>query len=280
MHFSTMSEWLSPAKLDYACSVNYLDHIDALNLTGEQQAFLKDIPDPMFRDSVRDFMVNQQFRKDYWVKGARRLSVLEQVELLRQQKVVLATIRKNVSLKVSGSLGEAVLSEEAYKPILDVLADYKSKTVAQIEQAVKEKGITLAQIKDSIIVLTGAGHLFAVQEEHVIGKAKKFTDKLNAYLINKARGSGDINYLASPVTGGGVVVGRFQQLFVLALLNGRKKPEEFADFVLQILASQGQKIVKDSKTLETSEENLLELRSQATVFAEQQLPVLRALQVV
>lgn len=31
----------------------------------------------MFRQTVRDFCVNQQFRRDYWVKGARKLSALE-----------------------------------------------------------------------------------------------------------------------------------------------------------------------------------------------------------
>ncbi|OFW28202.1 MAG: hypothetical protein A3H97_23965 [Acidobacteria bacterium RIFCSPLOWO2_02_FULL_65_29] len=50
--------------------------MDAVNLSADQQAFLKDIPDPMFRQTARDFMVNQQFRRDYWVKGPRRLSAL------------------------------------------------------------------------------------------------------------------------------------------------------------------------------------------------------------
>ncbi len=69
MPFARMAEWLAPAKLSYACSAHYLDHIDALNLTAEQQALLKEIPDAMFRETVRDFCVNQQFRRDYWVQG-------------------------------------------------------------------------------------------------------------------------------------------------------------------------------------------------------------------
>ena len=43
---------------------------DAVNFTAEQQTLLASIPDPMFRQTTRDFCVNQQFRKDYWVKGA------------------------------------------------------------------------------------------------------------------------------------------------------------------------------------------------------------------
>ncbi len=69
-----MAESLEPERLHYACSAHYLDHIDGINLTEEQQTFLKEITDPLFRESIRDFMVNQQFRRDYWVKGARSSS--------------------------------------------------------------------------------------------------------------------------------------------------------------------------------------------------------------
>src|SRR5262249_18830855 len=97
MSFSEMSEWLSSAKLTYACSANYLDHIDTLNLTDAQQNFLMDISDRGFRESVHDFMINQQFRRDYWVKGARRLSTFEQNECLGRQKVVLITGRSDIT---------------------------------------------------------------------------------------------------------------------------------------------------------------------------------------
>ncbi|NMW21243.1 MAG: methyltransferase [Chlorobiaceae bacterium] len=279
MHFATFADWLSPAKVSYACSAHYLDHIDAVNLTPEQQAFLKEIPDSMFRESVRDFMINQQFRRDYWVKGLRQLSAIDQREALRKQKIMLVSHRSDISLRVSGSLGEASMSDAVYNPILDVLADHKTKTIEQIEQAVKDKGVVFAQILQAAIVLTGTGHLAAVQDDAVAGKAKKHSDKLNAFLINKARGSGDITYLASPVTGGGVDADRFQQLFLLAMSQGKKQPIEWAHFVWQILVVQGQKIVKEGKTLESTEDNLAELTNRAQIFAEKKLPILKALQI-
>jgi len=279
MHFATMAEWLEPAKLSYAGSAHYLDHIDALNLTRDQQVFLNEIPDAMFRESVRDFMVNQQFRRDYWVKGARRLSALEQTEALRAQRVILVTHRQDVSLKATGALGEATMSEAVYNPVLDLLADHKPRTLGQIEQAVKDKGVTFAQLTQAAMVLTGAGHLAAVQDDALAAKAKKHTDKLNAHLISKARGSSDISYLASPVTGGGVTAGRFQQLFLLGMSQGKKQPADLAVQVWQILSAQGQKIIKEGKVLETAEENLAELTGQAATFAEKQLPILKALQI-
>jgi hypothetical protein len=277
MHFATMADWLEPAKVTYACSAHYLDHIDTVNLTADQQNFLKEIPDIMFRESARDFMVNQQFRRDYWVKGARRLSALEQAEALRGQKMMLVTHRPDVSLKVTGALGEATMTEAVYNPILDFLADHKPRSLGQIEQAVKDKGVAFAQLTQATMVLTGAGYLAAVQEEAVIAKARKHADKLNAHLMLKARASSDIAYLASPVIGGGVTVGRFAQLFLLAIGQGKKQASEWPVFVWQLLSMQGQKIVKEGKPLETAEENLAELTAQAQTFTDKQLPILKAL---
>jgi hypothetical protein len=279
MHVSTMAGWLEPAKVHFACSAHYLEHVDGLNLSAEQQVFLKEIPDPMFRETVRDFMVNQQFRRDYWVKGARKLNALDQAEQLRQQRVVLTSHRPDVSLKVSGALGEGQMSEAVYAPILDELADHKVKTLAEIEQALRDK-VTFVQLVQAVLVLTGAGHMALAQDEQVIAKARKQAERLNGYLCQKARGSAEIGYLASPVTGGGFSVNRIQQLFLQALGQGSKHPSQWAQHVWQILSSQGQKLLKDGKALETADENLAELVSQAETFAAKHLPIMKALQIV
>ena len=86
--------------------------------------------------------------------------------------------------------------------------------------------------------------------------------------------------MASPVIGGGVLVQRFPQLFLLALSHGKKQPADWAQFTWAILAAQGQKIVKGGKPLETPEENIAELTEQAQAFAAKQLPILKALQIV
>lgn len=279
MSFADMGRWLEPAKLGFAASANYLDYVDTVNLSIDQQALIKGIPDEMFRQTVRDFMVNQQFRKDYWVRGARKMSALEQAEGLRAQKVILTSHRRDVALKVVGSIGEATLSEGIYSPILDALADHKPKTLGQLELAVKGKEIVFAQLTQAILILAGAGHVYAVQDDAAITKVKKRTDKLNAHLLQKARSSGDITYLASPVTGGGVTVSRFPQLFLLAIHQGKKHPTEWAQFAWQLLTAQGQRILKDGKTLDAAEDNLAELTSQAEAFAQKQLPILKALQI-
>jgi hypothetical protein len=104
MYFSSVAETLSQAKLTFACSAHYLDYVEVLNLSPEQQTLLAQIPDPVLAQDVRDFIVNQQFRRDYWVKGAVPLSPLDRAERLREERVVLLKPRKDVPLTVKGPL--------------------------------------------------------------------------------------------------------------------------------------------------------------------------------
>ena len=287
MAFAQMARWLEPAKLSWACSANNLDAIDLVNLTAEQQELLKGIPDPMFRQTTRDFCVNQQFRKDYWVKGSRSLKPLEQAEALRALRVILVQPKADVSLKVTGSVGEANLQEAVYKPILDLLGDHKIKTLAQLEQGLKgvegvEAGreISFAQILQVVMILSATGAILPVQEGEAIAKAKKSADRLNRHLMGKARMSNDLAYLASPVTGGGVSVPRFHQLFVLDALQGHKQPQDWAQYVWGILSMQGQRLIKEGKAMELDEENVQELVKQADDFATKYRPILKALEIV
>lgn len=277
MHYSTLVKWLEPAKITYACSAHLLDHVNAVNLNNEQQVMLMGIRDPVFRETVRDFIVNQQFRRDYWVRGAIKLNSVERNEALRAQSLVLNTARKDVSLKVKGSLGEATMQDSIYLPILDVLGDSQVHTLGEIEQAIKGKEIAFTQLVEAIMVLVGAG--FVAPTQTVSEKVKGMTKKLNQHLCLKARSSGDIGYLASPVTAGGVALPRFSQLFLLAITQGLVHPSEWARSAWDVLQQLGQNIVKNGSALQTPEENLAELTEQALRFSSTQLPVLKALQI-
>jgi len=280
MSFSRMKEWLSAAKLQFACSAHFQDHLEAINITPEQQKFLAAIPDPMFRQTVLDFFTNQQFRRDYWVKGVRQLSAIERTEQLREVRVVLVQARADVALKVTGQLGEATLQENVYGPILDLLADHEPRTLGEIEGGLAGKGVNLAQVTQAAVVLSGMNAIAAAQDADVVSRVKERTLTLNRHLMMKARSGNDISFLASPVTGGGVQVARFHQLFLLALSAGKSEPQQWAQAVWEVLAAQGQRLVKDGKAIESAEENLAELNRQAREFAEKQLGVLRKLQVV
>ena len=282
MGFAQMHRWLQSAKLSWACSANYLEAIDSVNLTAEQQSLLHSIPDSTFRQSTRDFCVNQQFRKDYWVKGPRTLSALERLEALYEVQVILAKPRTEISLTINGSLGEAVLQADVYVPVLDLLAALKPMSLKEIQGGLERlNGISIpfGQVLEAVMVLSSNGTVMPVQPETTIQACRHQTAKLNTHLMNKARGSNDLNYLASPVTGGAITVTRFKQLFLLARQEGQLQPQDWAKFAWNILAAQGQRLVKQGQALQSDHDNLAELTEQAIRFSDEQLPVLIALQI-
>jgi SAM-dependent methyltransferase len=277
MSFAEMSKWMSAAKMEFACSANYLDAIDAINLTQAQIDILSTIDDVIVRQITRDFCVNQQFRKDYWIKGVRKMSAFDRANLIRSTRVIMCVPRSDVGLKINSALGEATLAESVYGPILDLLADHKPHSIGELENKLGGSGIVLNQLVQATLVLTGMSVLAEVQDDakQIVSRSK--TDKLNSYLMEKAQSSKDIPYLASPVTGGGVAVGRFAQLFLLARERSKGTVDECVNATWKILASQNQRLVKEGKVLETEQDNVNELRSQAMEFEIKNLPILQSL---
>ena len=279
MSFSDMRKWLDDAKLTYACSAHILDHVDILNLTTEQQQVLKDIPDRMFRETVRDFMVNSQFRRDYWVRGARPLSMVQRVEALRPLRFVLVVPRDQVTLKVKGVIGEADMHEAMYKPILDVLASHRIVSFQEIAEAVAPAGVNMDKLVQAILVLVSKSVLCPAQDDAAIEAALPAATRLNRRLCEEARYSDAVAAVASPVIGGAVNLNRVDKLLLLALGQGIAQPEAAARFVLGSLSVGGARLLKDGKALETPEAELDEAIRLTNGFHEKLLPMLKALRV-
>lgn len=279
VHFSGMAQWLASAKLDYAVSADLLDYINLVNFTEQQQALINGIPDKVLRESTKDFVTNKGFRRDCWVKGLRKQSGIEKNEALRKARVLLTTPMADISLKIETSQGEASLNQEIYLPILEQLANHKPQSIGELADTVMagEGRFDLGSTVEATMVLASLGHLYPVQSEDISRRVKIKTDKLNEHLINRARSSGDILYLSSPVIGGGFPVTRINQLFLSRVMQGENTASILAKNTCEHLMSQGERMLKDGKTMETKEENLEELAIQAEEFVTKRLPILNAL---
>jgi hypothetical protein len=192
----------------------------------------------------------------------------------------LTAHRSKISLKTVGALGEVTLSEQIYTPILDALSDYQIKSVEQIEQIVEPLGIGIGEVWQAVIVLAGSNALAPVQDNAAIEQSKIHTEKLNLHIMKRAKYSAELEWIASPVTAGGVKLSRFQLLFLSAYVQNHKQPVEWANYVWQILVEQNHKVMKEGKILETTEENMEELTQQANTFALEQLPVFKGLGII
>ena len=175
-------------------------------------------------------MLNRQFRWDYWVRNAREMKKKERESILQEQRYLLAVPASEISLQVTGALGESDLEPEIYRPILELMADYQPRTLRQIEGELQGKSIKFSQIYQAIIVLLGKSCIELLQDEERIARTREQTRRLNAFLCNQAKTNNDIPFLSSPLTDGDIGVNQLDQLFLEGIKQDRKEPPDWAEY--------------------------------------------------
>ncbi len=260
---------LSEAKLSYLCSAFLLDQIDAINLTLSQQAVLVGVPDLAIRETVRDYLTGQQFRRDLFVRGRVQANPVDTREAWLDTRFALTTPREDVPMKVTGSLGEATLQEETYDPILDALAK-GPRTLRSILEDERVAKLGWGKITQALTILVGTTQLQPCASAKDDSKRAQRTKAFNDAVCRAARGSNELMALASPVTGGGFNVDQIGQLFLAARAMKNVDP---VDYAAGIMASLGRALVKEGKTL-GPEENLGELKALYETFKTKRLPMM------
>ena len=187
---------------------------------------------------------------------------------------------EDIPLKARGKRGQFDLKAEQVRPLLDALAqnNHAPQSLADLERLPELSGLKLPTLIQIILILTAAGHIHPTQPSDDAIRLRSHA--LNRHLCLKAITGGDVNFLASPVIGGGVYANRLEQLALLGLKNGDFDPVKEAQKACGLMIEQGQKMVKDGRAFEGREEMLAEIRRVMEQFREKRLPIFRALEIV
>ena len=169
------------------------------------------------------------------------------------------------------------MSEDIYSKVIEQLEELKPRTIGEIETLLENTDVTLGQLIQVVVMLSGTGALSIAQDDDEIASSIVQTDSLNKHIIAKARVSGDISCLASPVTSAAVAVDRVRQLFILAMENASNNEEELAAFAWAVISSQGQKVILNGAPIDSADENLKELAIRAEKFLSLDLPLYQSL---
>lgn len=277
--FSEVAQKLSDAKLDFAVSADLLAHMAYINVGEEGRALLARIANPVLREFVRDYLFNQQFRKDVFIRGCRPMYALQRIERLRSERFVLLNAPERISFNASGPAGEISMNEGAFRPLIEIMAEGRCapKSIAEIVAHRAWKRLPLDAAIEALIFLTASGQAAPVQPDSIIEQAKSRCKGLNTYICERSRYKEEIGFLASPLIGSGVPVERLDQLFILARQKGHTDTKAWASYAWDALDSQGQKLMMDGKVIESPDENKAKLRSWAMSFASERLPILQVL---
>lgn len=276
MYFSEIADMLAGAKLSFACSASYADMLDEIWMTPAQKALMEAAPSDVLTQGVRDFIVNQQFRRDIWIKGGEAPSVGRRMRMLAEQRIALVAPMESVAMKIELGGREVTLQEDVYRPILDVLSDHRPHGIGEIQAAVAPRGVQPLQVLQAVVVLIAANLVAPAQPAKAASAARAGAERMNLEILDRAQQGDDLPYLVSAEMGGALTMDRVTQLIAGAVGGGLGSADAVAEHVWAILSGEGRLMLKDGKPIETAEGNMAELRLQAEVFLKQKSPLLHA----
>ncbi len=272
LYFFEVSRRLAEAKLTFAASAILSDQFVSQRFSPEQQQLLAEVTVPELRETVRDYLVNRYFRKDIFVRGPRRLKPQERKEILGRFCFTLALPSlEDVKYEVQMSGSTITFQEDIFKPLLTELAEGK-KTIAELLQKreIEEKIGDFTNAIDVLTLLIAIGYVKpSLPLENELERQKRTTE-FNAAVMERARYGAELQALASPVTGSGIVTNRVEQLFLLAY----KRQVDPIPRILEVLQASGQRLMKEERVLETEAEVRAELEERWRMFKDTRLPIL------
>jgi hypothetical protein len=268
LNFSDVVADLERAKVAFVTSAQLMDHMDEYHMGPDAQTLLSEIGHPILKESVRDYVVNQQFRRDIFAKGPRRLSGMELRETWLKERFTLVNLPNKISLTTQGPLGELTLHEEIYRPIIDILATdgFAPKSVREIMAHPNLAALDIGKLIGAILVLVGFGNVQLAQQP--TETTRRQCRKLNRHLCQRALTGSEISSLVSPILGGGITVPPEHQMIMLAILDGQKTPVDQAKYLNAIFEGAGS-LSKNGKPLAVGEATRNEFKSISENFSKE-----------
>jgi SAM-dependent methyltransferase len=278
-HFADTVDRLNEAKLTYVGSARLLDGIDMFNLTPEGVTLISQVGDRIMRETLRDYLVNRQFRTDIFVKGARALSRAEHQAAWSAQRFVLSTPAIDIPKRLRCPRGEVELPKEKYDLVIEaMLANGQGpKTIPDLLANPDLHALTFQDVVQILTVLAGAGFVAPATEPSAAVKRQCW--RLNNHVLSRAKLNPELLYLVSPLTGGGISVPHLAQLFILAFQAGAQTEEELVLTVGQFLDQSSDGLLRNGVRMDAEETSNL-VRASAARFLRHDWPLLMALQVL
>lgn len=277
-YFKDVAEAFGSVKCSFLSSANLLTQVN-IDLPPKALSLLTKAPTVIMRETIRDFVLNQGFRSDVFIKGKYSISKKVQLKLLNDIPFSLTQRREDISLTVQAPLDKIALNENLYTPILNALAEnnYTPKTFKFLSEHPACGGINDDNVIEIITLLLAASYIHPTQEPKELQKIA--TAQLNQFFCEKNLEGQYSTVLASPILGAGVSVAPLNQLFLIAQFNALASPEEWTEYALNTLDAIDLAPMKDGKELKGEEAKDFVL-NKAREFKEKHMPYLHAMGVL
>jgi SAM-dependent methyltransferase len=280
LYFADVARDLAQAKLDHVGAAEPAFAYPNLFFTPDKLALINASPDPVFRETVKDYVLNTSFRKDVFVRGARSVPAQRQKESLQALHLVLLVPPDAVELKLKTGRAEINARRDVFLPVIDALGQ-GARTWGDLSRLPALQALppgTTGQIA-ALLIASGQAAVYTAEQS---GAPAEAGQRLNRHIASQARFLDDFQALASPLLGSGVAVSYPELLMYSELVDdpGAGDAQQLAQHVWQTMQQGGRRMVKDGKPVQDSAANLAELQALAAVVLAHRVPLWKTLRML
>ncbi len=278
-YFHQIAAMLETAKCSFACRAKPWSFYEDLHIAPEGITFLNTIKDKIFREQLKDFYTNEQFRVDLFCKGIQPLTRYEQEQRLSNIQFVLIKSTKNFEYTLNTPRGDAKLHEDIYAPILEILEEssFKPKTMREIAQRCNSD---FSRVLNAIVILMHKGVIAPALE--ITPKIKSQTALYNKKIFQKhIDGFSENSHLACPMTACGLAFANIHIIMLKALNENNKiTAQELSSYLCDIYYKTDRRITsQDGKPIMDKAQHEKEAQRLSEEFL-QIAPLYRALGII
>lgn len=258
--FNEMMEALSKAKLDYVGTASVGNLVVEKILPKSWMELLSQFDDPIIRQVMIDVLVNQNFRKDIFARGACKLWDFEKQQKLLAMPFVFMYVPENNEFKFNLSLGKVDGQAEIYSAYVNALMGGQ-KTVRELLDLT---GRSLNETIEAMTMLMHEGYVALYQPI----SNRKAAKALNRTIIENSENGAPYTFLISPETGSIFSTTNTNLIMAYVLLREPRinDPKSLGEILVKRLSALGKSLAKDGKPLQTQDERLQQATTLADAF--------------
>ncbi len=227
-YFSDMAHLLQECKCTFAGSAKLTWYFDELTFNADEKALLQSVSEPILKEQLKDYFLNELFRMDIFIKGNHRLSKQERLDKLLSMGFALVK-SPAYFLAPQGGVGEICTK------ILKCFTDdsYRPQTLRAIAESTAYDGEMLLPM---ICAMMTQGILHPIQNapsEEICARVKDY----NKHLFE----CNNRSFLASSLIGGGIHTDEVIWLCLKGFMEGLRDVQSLLHFVSKEYSKKSQK---------------------------------------
>ncbi len=202
--FAEVADDWSGAGLSFAASANLQDNVIDLTVRAEARATFDAATSLAERETLKDFLLNKQFRRDIYVRRPHTLDDAQLVALHAQTRfAALMRVDQLAEAKLTTEIMTVKLNSPLHQALVEALGRGPS-TLAELQTQPALVGLNPNAAFGTLFLLSAMKAVAPAASAEVARAAQPFVDRLNAELDRRSNSAIAISSRSSAIVGGGV----------------------------------------------------------------------------